>query len=243
MTLTKKDLLTKLKPLITNRGFKIRPDGKFTTSPSEPSIQWNSPWVHQYQDGSKDCYKWHNVFFNTYGLTPTACKNCWKVVVMPRTLVELFDLYELQKELDHPCKCGIELRETDERNYGGYFYNNSFESGKKCWEMVREAVSDKISPDINVTLKCACTEFEIKNGPVQEYEPTESQLELEYFMEEYTTFNDTKFIQPDYLVAHIMLSWIHRAVKIGDMTYKTFTDGNPLVKKLKTYHDEEKENG
>jgi hypothetical protein len=67
-------------------------------------------------------------------------------------------------------------------------------------------------------------------------------LKLEEYIKEYVVFNDLKWVQHEYLTAHIMLSWIHRAVKIGDMTYKEFTDGNPLVKTMKTYH-EEKENG
>lgn len=233
--LHKKDVITKLKPLL-NRGFKIRADGKFTTSPCEPSVQWNTPWVHQYQSGGDKCFKWHTTFFNNFRLPPTRCKNCFKVVVMPRTLVELFDLYELQKELERPCKCGIELRPTDERNYGGYFYNDGLEAGRECYDVVRKEVDKQISKDINIILKCACSEFEIANGPLEEYEANESQLEIEKYIDEYVVFNDLRWIQLEFLTAYIMLSWIHRAVKIGDLTYKVFTDGKPLVKTFKTYH-------
>ena len=241
MRLTERNVIGALRPLLNKQGFKIRYDGRFTQS-SDSAIQWDSPWIHQYQTqtGSFDCYRWHTVFFNTYGLTPTRCQNCWKVVVMPKTLVQLFDLYELQKEMERPCKCGIELRSTDERDYGGYFYNDSFESGQECYKEVRKQVSKHISKNVNVTLKCGCTEFELKNGPNADYVANDKQLALEEWIKEYVVFNDLKWVQHEFLTAHIMLSWIHRASKHGDMSYKTFTDGNSLVKTLKTYHKEKK---
>jgi len=238
--LTKKDVITKLKPLL-NKGYKIRHDGRFTSSPKDAAIQWNTPWVHQYQTANNHCYKWHTIFFNNWGMTPTRCKDCWKVVVMPRTLVELFDLYELQKELERPSKCGVELRATDERKYGGYFYNRGYDQGSECFDVVSAAVAEKISPDVRVILKCACTEFELKNGPVQEYEASESQIEVENLLDEYLLMNDIKWSQPDFLTAYVMISWIHRAILIGDLTYKEFTNGESLVKPLKTY--KETENG
>jgi hypothetical protein len=243
-TLTKKDVITKLMPLL-KKNFRIRVDGKLTSSLTEPALQWDTPWLHQYQTGEQDCHLWHRLFFVNTGLTPTKCKSCWKVVVIPRTVVELFDLYEVQKQLEHPCKCGLELRATDERNYGGYFYNIGKQEGLACYQKVRQAVDEQISPEVTVALKCACTEFELKNGPPDDYEASQEQLELEQTYSEYVTTNDLKFNAPEYMHAHQLLSFIHRAAKIGDLSYKEFTDGKSLVRQPVTYHDEieEIENG
>ena len=157
---------------------------------------------------------------------------------MPRTLEELFDLYEIPKQLERPCKCGIELRSTDERNYGGYFYNWGKAAGLECYEVVRDAVPK----EINVILKCACTEFELKNGPVEDYVASEGQIEVENLIDKNLVLSDINWRQPDFLLAYVMLSWIHRAMKIGDQTYKIFTNGKKLVPTLRTYH-EEIENG
>ena len=111
------------------------------------------------------------------------------------------------------------------------------ENGLKCYEKVRKAI-DGISPNINVILKCACTEFELKNGPPVDYVATQEQLDLEAIYEQYISLNDLKFNSPDYLHVYILLSFIHRAAKIGDSTYKEFTNGLSLVRGPKTYHDE-----
>lgn len=78
----------------------------------------------------------------------------------------------------------------------------------------------------------------MKNGPPDDYEVSDEQLELEDMYEQYVSLNDLKFNAPDYIHAHILLSFIHRAAKIGDLTYKEFTNGKQLVLTPKTYHDE-----
>ncbi|NIP54654.1 MAG: hypothetical protein GWN94_20885 [Phycisphaerae bacterium] len=155
---------------------------------------------------------------------------------MPRTVVELFDLYELQKELEHQCKCGIELRATDNRRYGGYFYNWGQEEGQKCYEKVRKAVSKQISPEVGVVLKCSCTEYEIDCGPPNDWVASKEQLFIEDAMRRYVVQATENFRQDDNMRIYVMLKWIHHAAMTSDPTYKEFTSGKDITFNPKTYH-------
>jgi hypothetical protein len=242
------DALTHLKFLLNNSNgiWKIRADGKMSPEPASHAVAYQTPWVHQHHGGPDQCGIWHNLFFERYKLTPTYCMNCWKVVVFIPTVKELFDLYEVQRELEHPCKCGIELRLTDERRYGGYFYNWGKEAGLECYKKVRKAVDEGIGKNIKVILKCSCSEYEILNGPPNDWVVSDKQKELEGHWNKWIATTNIKADQPIYLVANVMLKWLHHAAHIGDLTYKHFTGGESLVKTMKTYHHEaegEKENG
>ncbi len=131
----------------------------------------NVPWIYVRTDSSKECEFWHYIVFEVYGLFPIGCLNCWKVVVRPRTVKELFQLHEYEENVyTGHCKCGIEIRDYVHGNYGGYFYSNSFEEGIECYGIVRKGIDKHISPDVPVILKRACTEFEMKYGDSSKWE-------------------------------------------------------------------------
>lgn len=237
--LTEIDTITPLRYLLDKKGFRIRSDGRWTREPIASASIWETPWLHQHQDPDQDCDLWHNLFFAMYRWVPTYCKNCWKVVVFIPTVKKLFDLYELQHELERPCKCGLEYRFTDERKYGGYFYNWGKENGLECYKVVRQAVDEHLGKDINVILKCSCSEYEIACGPPDEWTPSEQQLAIEEKMKKWVLTGNVKHTQQKYMTAYVMLKWLHHAAHIGDLTYKEFTGGQSLVKTMKTYHQEE----
>ena len=188
------------------------------------------------------CDIYHRVFFEVLKHIPAYCRECYKVVVGPRTLVELFDLYELQREIGVPCKCGIELRKTDIRLYGGYFYCRGIEEGKQRYEEVRNLVNKHLSKQTTVILKRYCTEFEIGpggKGPSDKLpKPTSEELEFEEFLLDHFPSVGFGNRQPDHLSASTMVDWIHHAYMHGDPTYSEFTDGGPLFKPIVTYHKE-----
>ena len=121
MNLSRLNLISKLKSLLGPKGgYHCRiEDGRF--APNFPAMATNAPWVYVKQGIGIRCDIYHQVFFNVIKMIPSRCRKCYKVVCMPQTLVQLFDLYELMREMGVPCKCGIEKRETDVRLYGGYF--------------------------------------------------------------------------------------------------------------------------
>lgn len=224
-------------------GYYARPeDGKFV--PRFPSAALDAPWVYVKVHQQLRCDVYHRVIFRHLKIIPSTCRSCWKVVVMPRTVVELFDLYELQKDTGVPCKCGIELRRTDTRLYGGYFYCQGEKEGLERYKQVRKLVSKHLSPKTNVILKRYCSEYEIGDGQDKGLGPSDELSDLtedELWMENYilTNFPPAGFgmPQPDHIVSHAMMEWIHHAFKYGDDTYKVFTDGSPLFPSCVTYHE------
>jgi hypothetical protein len=235
--LTRMDIITKLKPMLRGSGWIIRPDGKIDLPIRQVALE--TPWVHSYQDNYNECTLWHSLVFDRFRFWPTYCMGCWKVVAMPPTLEALFDLYEYQKEYGKPCKCGIEIRSTVNRLYGGYFYNRGKEAGQAAYEKIRKDLDDSIG----LILKCGCSEFELGIGPAEDWEVTDDQLESEDLLRQWVVIPDNIFVQPPPLRAHVMLRWIHWAYEHGDETYKLFTNNKPLTVPMRVYHKEEKENG
>ena len=245
LDLDKLDIVNRIRPLLQKAGYKCRiEDGKFV--PAYYQMGWDAPWVYVQHDPVGRCDIYHRVFYNLLDHIHSYCRNCWKVVVRPRTLVELFDLYEFQREMGVPCKCGLELRKTVEGLYGGYFYTRSKEEGLQRWAEVRELTDKNLSPEVPVILKRYCTEFELGGqhikgqGPsdqVPDVTPEEKQME-EYIEAMFPCVGGNSG-QPKHIIAGTMKRWIHHAFEHGDMTYKHFTNGEKLTQDYVTYHDVE----
>lgn len=201
--------------------------------------QFDTPWVHPRTDPNRDCGLWHGIMFDYYGILPSPCFECWKVVVSPRTLKELFMLLDLQSEYwEGPCKCGIEVRDYTPRLYGGYFYNDSLDLGQEAYRKVRELVSEHISPDVKVILKRACTEFEMKLGPSNAWQLQPGQLEKEEAIAGLFDNRDSAhWEQVTSIRPRVMRAWIQWAYKYGDKTYLEYNDGVPLYPETVQYQD------
>jgi hypothetical protein len=160
-----KNILKKLKPLLQTGGATLHSDGTVSFNVKYPI---DGVWCHPKQDRTRKCFHYMQLLFDKCKMIAKRCFNCWKVVVRPRTVEELFKLLDLEIDYvriyDKPCKCGIETRDFVEGLYGGYFYNDSLQEGKECYEIVRKMVSERISPDIVVALKRGCTEYELEFG-------------------------------------------------------------------------------
>jgi hypothetical protein len=181
-------------------------------------------------------YQWF--FSEKLGIIHSHCHNCYKIVVEPRTVKELFLLYDLQTALKMPAKCGVELRAYIPRLYGGYFYFRSLGEGKMNYPFIRNQIDMLLSPDVAVSLKKGCTEFEMKHGPSDKWEIQENQYQTEKEFDEIYIEERSATEQPDYLKAHIQHKWLYYAAEHYDMTYKEFTGGQALIPECKsvTYH-------
>jgi hypothetical protein len=232
-----------LKPLLEGGGYKLRiEDALFV--PRQMGASWDIPWAYVRSDPRTRCDIYHRVFFDVLKHIHSYCRECYKVVVRPRTLVELFDLYEMQCEMDVACKCGIEVRDTTAGLYGGYFYCRGVEEGRERYKQVRKLVSKHLSPKTGVTLKRYCTEYEIgpgSQGPSDKIgDVTPAERKMEEYVEQH--FPRTGFASPQafHILAATMLKWIKWAYQNGDETYLKFNDGLPIIKKTVTYHEEKK---
>ena len=243
LKLSDMDVLSKLQKFLKRGGYHINTSGKIV--PHVPALSWDVPWVYVKMRPMMRCDIGHHILWEYFKIISSTCRQCYKVVVRPRNLKELFDLYELEKELDVPSKCGIELRRTVMGLYGGYFYNDGLQEGKERYKQVREAVNDKLSPETSVILKRYCTEFEIDKNGKGPSDKLPDLTEKEKYIEQMITsiipdhMHNTEI--PEFMVAHVMRKWIHFAYQNGDETYKEFTGGNPLFPSTVTYHDKQQE--
>ena len=204
---------------------------------------YDTPWVHVKLDQGRECHMNLSILFKYFGIIPKQCRQCWKVVVRPRTLVELFKLLELEIELSdkygYACKCGIETRDYTHGLYGGYFYNLTLEDGKVCYDIVRKAVDEIISPDVKVILKRGCTEIELQFGDSAKWE----ELDIKNF-DEIEDYAQEKVVVkvadadrlPRIVDLHTQRNWVDFAYEHGDQTYKQFTGGKPLYNEATKYH-------
>ena len=235
--LDKRDIIDRLLPTLSRGNYAVKSNGRIESNASS-GVVFNSPWLHQTHAENLNCNLWHFFMFNHYQwFVPSQCQECWKVVVGPRSLSELWKLKDLQWKLGIPSKAGIEVREYTAKLYGGYFYNKGLYNGRKCYKAVREAVNDAISPDVPVLLKRACTEFEMAFPKSSTWQITDEQMEVEELLNDRVEESGNPSGQPDIIRTHIKRIWIHWAYSVADPTYKEFTDGKPLHPPYETYHD------
>lgn len=243
--LVAQDVLEWVGPLLDKAGWTFRyEDGKIVQQ-FQP-VSSTNPWYHVKSDWRLHCAMWHQIIFDLAGqmlpdgkkFVPSKCQQCFKVVVRPKTVKQLFALADLQEKLDRPCKCGIEVRKTTHSNYGGYFYNVTLREGLECFDIVRKAVDENkyLGPDVEVLLKRACTEFEHACGDSDKWTISEYQLHVEALIERFVVLERKELKQPEIMVNHVKRRWIEFAFERGDETYKEFTGGKPLYPKYKTYH-------
>lgn len=243
-----RDLVSIFQPLIeAGSHFISADDGKIHKTEEykdNPATPPTIPWMFVSNPRGLHCDWWRTIV-DMFNFIPSGCRCCWKVVVRPRTLAELMQLWEMQKAMvkEDPtcfCKCGIEKRSYVFGNYGGYFYNRSKEEGLKRKKMVREWVDKWISPDVSVTLKRGCTEIEMKFGPSdgEAYEESEESKWWEAQIKEGCKMVPWKYKQPPAMQYKVIREWIKYAWSIGDPTVFSFTEGKPLVPPAITYDDD-----
>ena len=227
MDFVKADIIEPIRPLLEKGVYRFSSSGKIE---ADFRMQAETPWVHIRQDSVRKCSLWHQVWFNYYNIIPAGCQKCWKVVVRPRTLKELFEVHDLLERLDMPSKCGIEKRYSVHGLYGAYLYNDSKEEGLSCLENIRELLPDGVS----AFLKRGCTEFEHKFGDSRQWNVTPEQLALERRLEDLFIDAIPRHKQSDELKRHIMANWVRFAFANGDTTAKDYTD-EPLYPDYVTF--------
>ncbi len=228
------NLINICKPLL-NMGWYLDNDGKLKTP---TKIATNIPWIFASQDDTRKCDLWHGVFFNVFGWLPSACLSCWKVVVRPKTLEDLFNLHEMQKEMGLSSKCGIEVRDTVFGLYGGYFYADTQVQGAMIYEEVAREVQKRLAEGTPVIFKRGCTEFEHKYGDSANWQDhvTEEQIHMERRLDRFLETHE-KIPQPEVVKHSIYKRWIEYAYSHGDPTYRKFTGGKDLFTPYRTYND------
>ena len=203
-------------------------------------MPWHS-WEHQHRGG---CNR-HLSVFDKFNIIPKYCFDCYKVLVEPRTVMELFKLLivfdKIKLQNDYTRKCMVEAREGMSGTYKGYIYCRSIEEGKEICKIVEEVVSEDISKNIMVTLKRGCSEYALSYPEYaqirqdagamdykmewQKYEDlAEKELVISSQAHVIGAYNSSRYAQ---LEAHIMLAWLRYAATIEDLSYLKIS-GRPV---------------
>ena len=174
-------------------------------------VRYNYPWVMTGVAEGRECSKWLDVWFGYYKLVSKGCHECYKVVVKPKSLKELFMVLEIQEKLGLHSKCGIELRTWVKGMFGAFWYcprAGGIEGAKETHRKVRNAVWDKLGVITDVLLKKGCTEMEAYKGPSDQWVYTEEEEKFEAYLEENFDFGVINIIQPDLVKVHVTRAWI-----------------------------------
>jgi hypothetical protein len=103
------------------------------------------------------------LIFHKFKAIPEYCFGCYKLLVEPRTVMELFKLILLFEKIRLPQnnrrKCMVENRPSCSGTYKGYIYCGGLKESEQVYALVRKAVSNEISPDIPMHIKRGCSEF------------------------------------------------------------------------------------
>lgn len=190
-------------------------------------------WKDQHPGG---CIR-HMSVFNKFNIIPKYCFTCYKVLIEPRTVVELFKLMVVLEKLDLPNdntrKCIVETREQVSGTYKGFIYCRGLEEGEEILKMIQKVISKEISKKIPVTLKRGCSEYPLAYPEYaqameykeewQEYEDlADKNLVVNTQLSESDSHNRPAYTLQD---AQTMLAWLKYAATIGDLSYLKISGG------------------
>lgn len=232
------DIIGKLQPLFESGTLQIGIDGRIQQGGKAGKyLAWNSPWIHRTLTGTRNCDFWH-LSYNQLGFVPQQCRDCWKVVVTPTTLKQLFRLERYQYANSRNCKCGIEMRGYTRKYYGGYWYNDTQKSGEECFAAVKADMHMLGLGECPIILKRYCTELEREFGPTKKYKKPLDQDHWEKLIRAHVMLVCTPTSgQPEFLKRHIKRRWIEFAWRHGDPTVYEYIGGSDIYEPLDTYHE------
>jgi hypothetical protein len=225
--------------------FKVGPSGKL-----EPKLLAGAqhlPWIFINNDARmKFCWFWNQICTQVFNIIPSNCRfNCWKIVIKPNNVKELFECYDILKQIDLPSKIGMDLRDYTHGAWAGFVYNDTLEEGRSHFKQVRAALPKKVP----VILKRGCTEMEQIKPSNTWNEMAEKDLDTEKKLMDRFSFDERHFTQGKWQKEEIKENWIKHAIKIGDPTAREtaekYSDDpdiwNKLVVVSDTYHDTKEE--
>ena len=206
------DWISRLNPMVSSGQWCWR-DGKL--EPVRKVDSTEAPWDHApvgvpgMMESGLDCgilHIYHNHVFGGRGVH-SFCMDCYKVVVMPKTLEQTKKLSDWQNSLGLASKAGAETRRYVTRKWGGYFYCRGIEDGRERYKLVREWVDENLGKDVDVILKRGCTEFEQSIGDSDKWKPVENQEQIEKEAQEVIRYTPADPVQSKALKHHVRLFW------------------------------------
>ena len=240
-----KDVIEWVRPLLEKKVYIPRfSDGRFNMC--EMGLPWETPWHHLGSQQGARCPYLHQQLFDIISertpagkFIPRFCQSCWKIVIRPTSLEQLFIIEGLLIRFGWPSKCGIEKRAytpLSKNLYGGYIYNHSMDEGLGKLDVIREAISATAGLDgVKCILKRACTEMELAFPDSSTWEVTDEQNRVEDILDWMIVYDVTTPMPAHHMVDKVHKGWIEWAAQHGDETYLKYTDGKRLYPEAVRY--------
>jgi hypothetical protein len=176
--------------------------------------------------------------FEQFNVILNYCFNYYKVLVEPRTVMELFKLITVIERLDlsndNTRKCTVENRNEVSGTYKGLIYCQSLNEGKEVLEIARQVITEEISKDVPVSLKRGCSEYAVA---YPEYAQTGQDAAAMVYRDEWQAHKDradkqwvvintqppaNPVYEPQTYTprdALVIFTWLKYAATIGDNSY------------------------
>jgi hypothetical protein len=243
--LRKNDIIHWIRPLLDQKVYRCRrSDGFFEMCEATEAVV--SPWHHINYVVGRECYYLNSQLFGIISartpagqFVPRKCQQCWKIVIRPKTLKQLFVLEGLLLQLAWPSKCGTERRSytpLSKYRYGGYIYSDSVDEGLTRLDIIRGHL--KSHPELNDVecyLKRACTEMELAFPDSTTWTISDEQNRVEDLLDKMLIFNVPYSKSGKHMIDKVHMGWIEWAAEIGDETYLEYTDGERLYPECVRY--------
>lgn len=179
----------------------------------------------------------HMALFKRLNIITNYCFSCYKVIIEPRTVIELFKLmmiFEgLQHANDNTRKCLVEGRPQIPGTYKGIIYCRSIEKGEKIAKMNQALLSENISSRIPVAMKRGCSEYVLSYPEYARIGKGAAAMEYKKEWQEYEDLADKHAVinrrhhasdthnRPAYTLEdyQVMVTWLKYAATIRDESY------------------------
>ena len=196
----------------------------------------------------------HFDVFNNFNVIPKYCFACFKVLIEPNNVMELFKLYivfdNLNLKNNNTRKCMLEFRPKISGVYKGYIYCSSLNEAYEVQNQVDAILKKKIKASIVISIKRGCSEFGVAYPEYKKINKNENTL-MKYNEEwkEKENLTDIYRNEKNILTKKtlqkslkgvtvsdvlIMRNWLGYAKKIGDLSYKNIINDvtiHPLIEK------------
>jgi len=210
------------------------------------------PWLSVNSDPERFCNKWQDIYFKHYHIISKACRNCWKVMMKPATLKEVFQIRNLQLSMDINAKVGCETRPyTGNKNgYTAVWYaplNSGLKEGRELFSLIDAKIQALLGREgkRELILKRGCTEMEhwtsnvygIGSDKWDELAQKGSFDAKEMLLDTVWEMDEKVMDVPTFCNDHVTQLMIDFAFENGDLTYLEYTDNVLHAPQLVTYND------
>ena len=175
----------------------------------------------------------HMKVFNKHNIIPKFCFGCYKVLVEPRSILELIKLFVVFDQIklveNNIRKCMIEMRPKISGFYKGYIFCSSLEEAYQMADYLEIFVKENIGSGLHAVVKRGCSEYPLSfpdykainksGGQLMNYNEDWKSIEEDY--DSLNSIKSSKIITPHLSGLNlqdvlIIRNWIDYAKGIGD---------------------------